>query len=278
MTEAPVALQLDTTADLFQVLQVPLLRGRGFAPSDYSEEPRVAVINAGMARLLWPGQDPIGRRFTATVPPKWLEVIGVIGDIRWWNSENPRPQFYLPEISKWMNFVVRTAGDPVGSIPSIRAEVARLDPGVPVFEIQTMEEARLYDSADLRGIAVVLTAFAMIAALLAAVGIYAVISYSVSQRNHEIGVRLALGAGHGDVFRQVVGEGMRPVLIGIAIGIAGALFLARLIASMLYGVRPSDPLTLVAVALLVAAVAAAASFVPARRATRVDPMIALRYE
>jgi len=177
-----------------------------------------------------------------------------------------------------MNFVVRTSGDPAGSVPLIRAEIAKLDPGVPVFEIQTMEEARAYDSADLRGIAVVLTAFAMIAALLAGVGIYAVISYSVSQRNHEIGVRLALGAGHGDVFRQIVGEGMRPVLIGIAFGIAAALFLARLIASLLYGVRPSDPLTLVAVALLVAAVAAAASFMPARRATRVDPMIALRYE
>jgi putative ABC transport system permease protein len=124
----------------------------------------------------------------------------------------------------------------------------------------------------------VLTAFALIAALLAAVGIYAVISCSVSQRNHEIGVRLALGAGHGDVFRQVVGQGMRPVLIGIVVGIAAALLLARLIASLLYGVRPSDPLTLVVVAILLAAVAATASFIPARRATRVDPMIALRYE
>jgi putative ABC transport system permease protein len=278
MTEAPVALQLDATADLFQVLQVPVLRGRRFTLSDYSGEPRVAVINAAMARLLWPGQDPIGRRFTATVPPKWIEVVGVIGDIRWWNSENPRPQFYLPEINKWMNFVVRTSGDPAGSITLIRAEIAQLDPGVPVFEIQTMEEARAFDSADLRGIAVVLTAFAMIAALLAAVGIYAVISYSVGQRNHEIGVRLALGARHSDVFRQIVGHGMRPVLAGIFIGIAASLFLTRLIASLLYGVQPSDPLTLVTVALLLAALAAAATFVPARRATRVDPMTALRYE
>jgi len=177
-----------------------------------------------------------------------------------------------------MNFVVRTSSDPAASIKTIRAQIAQIDPGVPVFEIQTMQESRASDSANLRGIAVVLTAFAMIAAMLAAVGIYAVISYSVSQRNHEIGVRLALGARYSDVFRQVVAQGMRPVLIGIAVGITAALFLARLISSLLYGVRPSDPFTLAAVALLLTAVAAAASFVPARRATRADPMIALRYE
>ncbi|HXJ90963.1 MAG TPA: ABC transporter permease [Candidatus Binatia bacterium] len=278
ITGAPVALHLAATPDFFQVLQVPLLRGRSFTASDYSSEPRVAIINTSMAHLLWPGQDPIGRRFTASVPPKWLEIVGVIGDIRWWSSDDAMPQFYLPEISKWMNFVVRTSSEPAGSIKSIRAEVAQIDPDVPVFEIQTMEEARAYDSAGLRGIAVVLTAFALIAALLAAAGIYAVVSYWVSQRNHEIGVRLALGARHGDVFRQVVGEGMRPVLVGIVIGIAAALALARLIASMIYGVGPSDPLTLVTVALLLLAVAAAASFIPARRATRVDPMVALRYE
>ena len=278
MAEAPVAVQLETTTDLFQVLQVPTLRGRGFNPSDYSGEPKVAIINSAMARLLWPGQDPVGRRFTASVPPKWFEVVGVVSDIRWWSTENVWPQFYVPEIDKWMNLVVRTSGDPASSIKSIRAEVGKIDPGVPVFEIQTMQESRASDSANLRGIAVVLTAFALIAALLAAVGIYAVISYSVSQRNHEIGVRLALGAGHGDIFRQVVGQGMRPVLIGIVVGVAAALLLARLIASLLYGVRPSDPLTLVVVAILLAAVAATASFIPARRATRVDPMIALRYE
>jgi len=278
--DGPIALELGTTKEFFQVLQVPLLRGKGFTPSDYSGEPSVAVISAAMARRLWPGQDPIGRRFTeATVPPNAFEVVGVVGDIRWWSTDdNPWPQFYVPKLDKWMNFVVRTSSDPGDSIKAIRAEIGQIDPGVPVFEIQTMQESRASDSANLRGIAVVLTAFALIAALLAAVGIYAVISYSVSQRNHEIGVRLALGAGHGDVFRQVLGQGMRPVLVGIVVGIAAALLLARLIASLLYGVRPSDPLTLVVVAILLAAVAATASFIPARRATRVDPMIALRYE
>jgi putative ABC transport system permease protein len=278
MAEAPVALQFSATSDFFQVLQIPLLRGRGFTSSDYSGEPQVAIVSAAMARLLWPGQDPIGRRFTETVPPKWFQTVGVAGDIRWWNSENPLPQFYLPEMDKWMSFIVRASSEPTGSIKSVRAAVAELDPEVPVFEIQTMEDARASDSAELRDVAVVLTVFAVIAALLAGVGIYAVISYSMSQRNHEIGVRLALGARHGDVFRQVVGQGMRPVWIGIAVGIVAALFLARLIAGFLYGVRPSDPLTLVIVALSLALVAAAASFVPARRATRVDPMVALRYE
>ncbi len=276
----PVALQLGTTEGFFQVLQVPLLRGRGFTPSDYSGERTVAVISAAMARRLWPGKDPVGRRFTvATVPPKAFEVVGVVGDVRWWSTDdNPWPQFYVPKLDKWMNFVVRTSGDPAGSVKSIRGEVAQIDPGVPVFEIQTMEESRASDSASLRSIAVVLTAFALIAALLAAVGIYAVVSYSVTQRSHEIGVRLALGARQGDLFRQVVGQGMRPVLLGIGIGIAAALFLARLITSLLYRVRPSDPLTLFAVAILLAAVAVLASFAPARRATLVDPMIALRYE
>lgn len=150
IAEAPVAIERSATSELFQVLQVPMLRGRGFTPSDYSAEPRVAIIDTAMARVLWPGQDSIGRRFTATVPPKWYEVVGVVGDVRWWNSEKPIPQFYLPEISKGMNFVVRTSNDPAGSIKSIRAEVAQIDPGVPVFEIQTMEDARASDSADLR--------------------------------------------------------------------------------------------------------------------------------
>lgn len=278
LAEAPVALELSTTADFFQVLQIPMLRGRGFAPSDYSGEPRVAIINASMAHRLWPGQDPIGRRFTATVPPKWFEIVGVVGDIRWWSADSPRPQFFLPQIDKWMNFIVHTQSDPKDSIKSIRAEVAELDPEVPLFEIETMEHARVSDSAELRSIAVVLTAFAIIAALLAAVGIYAVISYSVSQRKHEIGVRLALGARHGDVFRQVIAQGMRPVLVGIVIGAAAALALVRLIASALYNVRSSDPFTFVIVALLLAAAAIAASVIPARRATRVDPITALRYE
>jgi putative ABC transport system permease protein len=153
-----------------------------------------------------------------------------------------------------------------------------VDKDVPVFEVQTTEQALAQASADTRSLTVLMTAFALLALMLAAVGIYAVVAYSVTQRTHEIGVRLALGARPGDVFRLVVGQGMLPIFIGLGAGIVAALALSRLLASLLYGIRPSDPLTFAAVSVLLTVVALAASYIPARRATKVDPMVALRYE
>ena len=276
--QGPTADFNSVTPDFFRVLEIPMLSGRLFASADYVGKPHNAVINATMARDLWPDRDPIGRRFTPSLPGEWFEVVGVVTDVRWWGEEKARPQAYFPQMTGVMSLLVRTAADPKSLIKSLRAQILEVDKDVPVYEIQTMEQVRSQASSSIRYIALIMDAFAFIALILAAVGIYAVVAHSVTQRTHEIGVRLALGAEQRDVLRLVVRQGMLLILIGVAAGVTAALAITRLMKSLLYGIHPADPLTFVAVSLLLSAIAIVACYIPARRAMKVDPMVALRYE
>jgi putative ABC transport system permease protein len=240
-------------------------------------------VNETLARHFWPNQDPVGRRVTlGPAGPNLLTVAGVAADIRHNGlAEEVEPELYLPFLQSpqsGMNLAIRTRSDPTSVLNAVRAQVAASDPEQPVYDVSTMEQ-RLADSvAPRRFNMLLLGAFALLALMLAGVGIYGVMSYSVVQRTHEIGVRMALGALGGDVLRMVVGQGMKLALVAAAVGLAAALALTRVIASLLYGVGPADFATFAAVSLLLLLVAFLATYLPARRATKVDPSVALRYE
>jgi putative ABC transport system permease protein len=244
----------------------------------------VAVINETMARRYFPGEDPVGRRLNLGDPAKipWITIIGVVGDARTGGlDKEPYPQMYVPAAQQPQRagtFVARTSGDPASITPALRRELAAMDKNLPLYNVRTMEQV-LSDSISRRRFQMILiVAFAGVGMLLAAVGIYGVISYSVAQRRHEIGVRMALGARAADILRLVVGQGLGLTLAGVGLGLAGAFVLTRVLASLLYGVSATDPLTFACVSLALLGVAMLACLVPARRATKVDPMIALRYE
>jgi putative ABC transport system permease protein len=242
-----------------------------------------------MARRYWPDQEILGKRFKWGPPDSkrsWITVVGVVANLKQ-NSlaadispgvYEPIPQ--MPQESPIRGFylAVRTTSDPTAIVSSLRQIVRSLDPEIPLFQVRPMEQALSESVAPRRFNMLLLAAFAGLALLLASIGIYGVMSYSVSQYTHEIGIRMALGARAADVLQLIVRQGMYLVLIGLAIGAAGALALTRVMSSLLFDVKPADPLTFVSVSTLLAAVAFAASYIPARRATRVDPMIALRYE
>jgi putative ABC transport system permease protein len=272
------------TADYFQTMRIPLLQGRAFSERDREDAPRVVIINEALARRFWPNEEAIGKRlgFRASDPQVWHQVVGIVGNVRHRRLDaDPKPELFFPYSQypgSFMTLVVRTPSDPVNAISAIRNEVLGLDPDQPVFDIKTMDERLSKIVATSRFVMLLLGAFAGIAMLLAAVGIYGVMAYTVSQRTHEIGVRMALGAGAPDVLKLVVGHGLKIVLAGIAIGVAGALALTRMIESQLFEVSATDPLTFVLISAVLTGVALAACFVPARRATKVDPMVALRYE
>jgi len=272
------------TPDFFDVLGIAHVRGERLNERHREGVPDVGVINETMARKFWPGEDPVGKRLNmgnpATSP--WITVVGVVGDTR--NSaleKEPYPQVYLPAAQfrqRSMTFVARTSADPLSLVPAVRRELAALDKDLPLYNVRTMEQVLSESVARRRFQMILIAAFAGVGLLLAAVGIYGVISYSVAQRRHEIGVRMALGAGAPDILRLVVGQGLGLTLAGVGLGIAAALLLTRVLASLLYGVSATDPLTFACVSLALVGVALLACLVPARRATRVDPMVALRYE
>lgn len=271
----------------FKSLKIPIVRGRTFETFDDANSPPVAIINQTMARRFWPGQDAIGKRFRFPAGgdgqfTPLIQVVGIARDSKYVTmGEDPIPFAYLPfrqDYNAGIILFVKTQGDPSGILPLVRGEVRSLDAGLPLFGIATVRE-QIRDSLWLaRAGAYLLGAFGLLALTLATVGIYGVISYSVSQRTHEIGLRMALGAQHGDVLRWVVRQGMTLVLVGLAAGALLAFGFARVIQSLLYGVQPGDPATFAAVSVALAAVALLASYIPARRATKVDPMVALRYE
>ncbi|HKW87145.1 MAG TPA: ABC transporter permease [Candidatus Acidoferrales bacterium] len=271
-------------------LGIPLLRGRTFTEMDNENAPLVGMINASLARQFFPNQDPIGKRFMTghppadpvKNPPHWITIVGVLGDTKMYGLAKPaRLELYVPfrrSPSNNADLVVKSAVDPAALTRAIRGVVASIDKDQPIFGIATMNKLVSDDVSTLRITLVLLGLFSVLALVLAAIGIYGVISYSFAQRTHEIGIRMALGAQRRDVMRLVLRQGGRIALTGIGIGIAAALGLTRLMSSLLFSVNASDPATFAAVALLLAAVALVACYIPARRAMRVDPMVALRYE
>ncbi|HEV2423416.1 MAG TPA: ABC transporter permease [Terriglobia bacterium] len=269
----------------FHAARIPLLRGRDFTAHDNNEgAPKVAIINRTMANKFWPNQDPIGKHFAQNdTPPKWITVVGVAGDVLQYGLDQTAtaPEAYFPEYqgqNSSMNAVIRTAGAPLDELPAVRDAVHELDSQLPVANPREMSEVVTDSSSQQRFLALLLGLFAGLALVLAAVGIYGVISYSVAQRTHELGIRIALGAGRRELLGMVLGEGLRLALAGVVVGLAGAWGLSRFLASLLYGVKPDDPLTFAAVPLILLSAALLACYIPARRATKLDPIRALRCE
>jgi putative ABC transport system permease protein len=269
----------------FQTLRVPLRKGRFFNAQDNQGSVPVTVINETMAQRFWPGEEALGKRFKpglAQSPNPWLTVVGVVGDMRRQSLERePIAQSFVPYLQnseRRMNLLIRTTGEPTQLAPVLRNEIRSIDKTVLVSGISTLENQLARAVAQRRFQTSLLTLFSALALLLAAVGIYGLLHQSVNLRVREIGMRLALGAQRRDILRLVVGQGMRLALCGIGIGLLAAFYLTRVLAGLLFGVTATDPVTFVAAPLLLLLVALLACFIPARRATKVDPMIALRSE
>ncbi|HEY4563463.1 MAG TPA: ABC transporter permease, partial [Thermoanaerobaculia bacterium] len=270
--------------EYFHTLRIPLLAGRTFTAQEAVEDRKVAVINETLARKYFPGVNPVGKRILVnmTAEPTYTEIIGVVGDARYASLDgelHPMVYWTAPHLTySAMTFVLRTAGDPADLAPAARREILAIDKDQPVSDVRTMESWLSESLARTRFGTLLLGAFAGLALTLAAAGLYGVMSYSVVQRQNEIGVRMALGARAKDVLRLVIRQGLTLALAGVALGLLGALALTRLLASLLYEVSATDPLTFAALALLLMAVSAIACYIPARRAARVDPLIAMRYD
>ena len=270
----------------FDTMSIPVLRGRGLADQDTETSPNVVVISETMARRYWPGEDAVGKRIAAgriRKPEDWIQVVGVVKDVRQFElNAEPRPQMYLTYRQAGFfdsrDLVVKTDVDPASMAATVRKAVWEIDKDQPVSNIQTMNEILADSIARQRFSMLLLAIFAAVALVLAGVGIYGVMSYSVAQRTREIGIRMALGAQTGAVLKLAVGYGMKLVIAGIAIGLVAALALTRVMSTLLFGVTATDPTTFTLISLLLIAVAVLASYLPARRATRVNPIIALRYE
>jgi putative ABC transport system permease protein len=277
----------------FQTMGISLVRGRDFTTQDKSDTPGVAIINEQLARQQWPGEDPVGKRLTLDDPrniPKWLTIVGVLKNVKqssW--IDDAGDEVYVPfgqsrffsdaagHLSA-MTLVVRTASSPLGLASAVQEAVWSLNQSAPISSVTTLEEVVSNTVWQPRFNLVLIALFAGLALTLAIVGIYGVIACAVTQRTHEIGIRMALGAQRYDVLRLVISRGMTLTLIGTALGVLGSLGLTRLMTNLLYEVQPTDPLTFTGVSLLLAGIALLACWLPARRAARVDPMEALRYE
>jgi len=264
----------------FEALRIPLLRGRNFTPQEVRDNARMIVVSESLVNTVFPNEEALGKRLMTVLSDKPFEIIGVVGDIRHRSLEfQPYATMYLPTFTSGrMNLTLRTQGDPMSLVPAVRKEVSGIDPEQPVAAIRTMDEWVDRSTATPRYRTTLLGLFAAIAMILAATGIYGVMSYSVAQRTHEIGIRMALGARQGDVRRMVVGQGMLLVAVGLGIGLLTAFGVTRVMNTLLFQVTAKDPLTFLAVAGLLSIVAFVACFIPARRATKVDPLTALRYE
>lgn len=275
------------SSDYFQAMNIPLVHGRGFTDRDNQSAPLVMIVNQALARRDFPSVDPIGKRINLggndpKGQPIWWEIVGVAGDVRNLElREEGSPDFYLPALQDtWtgMSIVVRTTVEPDSLTPEVRGIVAAVDKSAPVSEVKTMDHIVSEAITQPRFNLFLLGLFGGIALLLSAAGIYGVTAYSVTQRTHEFGIRMALGAQVGDVLTMILGQGMRLIGLGIVIGLLAAFALTRLLKGLLFGVGANDPVTFVAITLVLLVVALLACYVPARRATKVDPLVALRYE
>ncbi|HWA94683.1 MAG TPA: ABC transporter permease [Terracidiphilus sp.] len=279
--------------DFFQTMGIPILAGRGFGPQDTATSEKVAVINEALVRKRFPGQNPVGKRFRTethdsdgfanTNPNEWIRIVGVCGNTRYTNlRQEPPAQFILPYVQQksvgGMTYELRTRLAPDAIVPALRKIVQNIDPDLPLVDVRTQDEQIAADTMQERLFVTLTSGFGLLALALAAVGIYGVMSYSVSQRRSEIGIRLALGAVPSQVRGMVLRESTWIAMAGIAAGMGGAILLTRLVKSMLYGIAPNDPLTLAAGGAVLLLVALVSSWIPARRAARVQPMEALRHE
>jgi putative ABC transport system permease protein len=282
LSDVPILYNRVVNTRYFQAMRIHLRKGRLFAEQDTPGAPRVLIVNETMARRYWPNQDPLGKRVGTGRPEDWMSVVGVVGDVRHVSlTQEPDAEIFLPFAQNPqpdMTLTVRTSSEPLQLAPALRQAVMELDRDQPVSRMASMEQTLSDSVAPKRFSTLLLGIFAAVALMLAGVGIYGVISYSVTRRTHEIGVRMALGAGSAEVLRMVVGQGVLLALVGVAVGLASAFALTRVIASLLYGVKATDPVVFLGVSLLLTAAATLACYIPARRATKVDPMVALRYE
>jgi predicted permease len=279
--QRPGAANNQVSQDYFRAMGIPLREGRFFSDRDVAGTPDVCIVDETLARRSFPGESPIGKhvRFIE----KSREIVGVVGAARFYTlSQTPRAHIYVPyQQENWtsMSLIIRgQAGDPMSMAPAVRRELAAIDKNMPIHSFQLLQTSVNEWSAPQRFTTSLLTAFAALAAALAAIGIYGVLAYAVAQRAHEIGVRIALGADRGDVFRLILGEGLRTVALGLALGTLGALALTRWMESLLFEVQATDLVTYVWISLLLAGVAMFACYIPARRATKTDPIVALRHE
>ena len=277
------------TPGYFETLGFRLLRGRLFTPADRENAPAVCIINASMAKVYFPDINPLGQHMQLGATPvkeiPMMEIVGVVGDVSPGLGTDPQAEMYLPYRQAdgllpvfQLSMVMRTAGDPLLQTSALRSALSQIDPNQPLVKVRTMEENMATTVAQPRFRAWLIGIFAVLALVLSAVGVYGVMSYTVTQRTNEIGIRVTMGAQPQDVFHIIVGEAMRLAILGVGVGLAAAFALTRLLRSFLFGISAYDPLTFIGVSVLLTAVAIAASYFPARRATLVDPLVALRYE
>ncbi|HKR64478.1 MAG TPA: FtsX-like permease family protein, partial [Thermoanaerobaculia bacterium] len=281
--QQPSAKTVTATPGFFTTMHIPLLKGRDLSDRDTQKTPKVIVVNEAFVREFFPNENPIGKQvqFDNTSRDTIAEIVGVVGDVRWRSlTSDPISTMFMPagqQPARFMSVVVRgPQAETLG--PTLRAIVRRLDPQQPIVGIKTLAGTRTESLATRRFNLILLAALAVIALILAAVGIFSVMNYAVTQRTTEIGIRMALGAEARDVFRLIVGHASRLVLIGTAIGVGGALVASRGLQTLLYGVKPTDPWTLAAIVVVIGGTALIASYLPARRAARVDPLVAIRYD
>jgi putative ABC transport system permease protein len=286
--DVPVVTISSITPDYFHAMRMPLIRGRVFSEADGAGDPLVVIVDRELAKQYWPNQDPIGKRVKVRLRSPERKIVGVVGNVELSVAGKMKGrvgQVYIPLEqspdlnSSWeMSLVISTPMNPVSLSSTVRRTIASLAPDQPVFQVETMEEVRGRGQTSARFATLLLGFFAGLALLLAGVGVYGVVSYSVGQRTREIGVRMAVGAGEYDVLRMVLAKAVLLILVGVGLGLVGAFALTRVMGTLLHGISATDPATFVGVSALLVTVGLLASYIPARRASRVDPTVALRYE